>query len=321
MAAESITLITPTWRGDLAHFRLLRESLEHSGLSGALHKVVVQSEDLDYFTSFVDHNVEVLSTSEVLPEIVERLRIRARSIEHLLGRHLTRQLGSLARISGWPDWPKYTGWHTQQICKLKLAAEACSDYAVVIDSDVVVCPDASPSCFLPEGRGSSVSCYSTWAHSAELSSKVRNWVTQATKLLGTTPYDGDRINHYFDTPFIFHVPSLNELFRYLEDRYRERWWDVLLKQPPRRWSEFATYKAFLALKSSRGTDIEWSPTDHVQYIFDASDPTVLLNKVRGYFDDPVVKFVTVHSQSKGRQLWSADSWVESLLEVIREMPQ
>ncbi len=51
---QRTVLITPTWAGDFEHFRLMRASLEHSGLSHLPHYVVVQHEDLELFREFAD---------------------------------------------------------------------------------------------------------------------------------------------------------------------------------------------------------------------------------------------------------------------------
>jgi len=311
----SFILVTPTWSGDLEHFKLLRASLERSGLQSIPHKAVVQAEDLSVFSEFESGPLTLLSTADVLPTTVERKRLRARAYERAFGRHVTRIAGSMARKIGFPAWPHYTGWHTQQICKLKLAVESNCDYAVVIDSDVVVCPDATPATLFPEG--SEVVCYATWIEPPNLISKVRNWVSQAKHLVQALPEQDGRINDYFDTPFVIHVPTLRALFEWLESKHGEPWWNVLLDQPPRRWSEFATYKAFLARRQTDyGQNVVWTDTGHIRYIFDTSDAERLSREVALCFKDPSIKFVTIHSQSTGRKLWSVENWSGQLMNLI-----
>ncbi|WP_309045805.1 DUF6492 family protein [Marinobacter sediminicola] len=314
-AAPSFILITPTWSGDLEHFRLLRASIERSGLRDIPHATVVQAEDRHAFSGFEGGSLTMLSTADVLPAALEQRRLKARAYERLFGRHVTRIAGSLSRKIGVPSWPHYTGWHTQQICKLKLAAESECDYAVVIDSDVVVCPDATPAELLP--AGSAIACYATWGSPESLISKVRNWVNQASLLVHAKPEHNGRINDYFDTPFIIHVPTLRALFEWLESEHGEPWWSVLLKQPPRRWSEFATYKAFLARRQTEyGQNVVWADTGHIRYIFDTSDAERLSHEVALCFKDPSIKFVTIHSQSTGRKLWSVEDWSGQLMNLI-----
>ncbi|MGO1692698.1 MAG: DUF6492 family protein [Marinobacter sp.] len=319
-AAPSFILITPTWSGDLEHFRLLRASLERSGLGGIPHKTVVQAEDLHAFNDFEEGSLALLSTADVLPAIVETRRVRARAYEQLLGRHATRIAGSIARRVGFPAWPHYTGWHTQQICKLKLAAESNCDYAVVIDSDVVVCPDATPAALFPEEGA--IACYATWNEPSNLISKVRNWVGQAHHLVQALPEHNGYINDYFDTPFAIHVPTLRALFEWLESEHGEPWWSVLLKQPPRRWSEFATYKAFLARRQHEyDQNVVWADTGHIRYIFDTSNAESLCHEVATCFKDPAIKFVTIHSQSTGRKLWSVQDWSGQLMSLIKKQDE
>ncbi|MDX5299122.1 MAG: DUF6492 family protein [Gammaproteobacteria bacterium] len=311
----SLVLITPTWAGDLGHFKLLRASLQRSGLCGIEHRVVVQTEDVARFRTVQDGTWTLLSTAEVLPAEVEHRRCRAKRLEQMVGRDVTRLAGSLARRIGWPQWPGYTGWHTQQIAKLKLAAESGCEYAVILDSDVIVCPDAQPADLLPAGSG--IACYATWAQPGACISKVRNWIRQADRLIGASPLRDGQVNHYFDTPFLLHVPTLNALFAWLEAEQGQPWWKVMFAQPPRRWSEFATYKAFLARLQAQGEAIQWLDTQHIRYIFDASDTERLKTDVAACFRDPHVKFVTIHSQSTGRQLWSVEQWGADIDALIR----
>ena len=68
---------------------------------------------------------------------------------------------------------RYTGWHTQQISKLAAAAESVVDTVLVMDSDLVVLQEASPSDFLDaDGR---VVCFQRSAPAAEVGGKVVKW--------------------------------------------------------------------------------------------------------------------------------------------------
>jgi hypothetical protein len=107
----------------------------------------------------------LLSTRDVMPAEVERRRVRARRLSERFGRNFTRICGSLKRLVSWPLWPSYTGWHTQQLCKLKLATELDCDTAVVIDSDVLVTPHADAGDFFGD---SGVVCFAHWQHRSEL---------------------------------------------------------------------------------------------------------------------------------------------------------
>ncbi|WP_150914422.1 DUF6492 family protein [Marinobacter halotolerans] len=308
-----IVFITPTWAGDFEHFRVMRASLEHSPLARFLHYVVVQDEDLSLFEEFRDRpGLTLLSTRDVLPVDVERRRVKARRLSQRLGRNLTRICGSLKRVVSWPAWPSYTGWHTQQLCKLKLASELDCDLAVVIDSDVVVTPNAMADDFSAQ---SGVLCYAQWQRRSELRGKVKHWLEESERLLGVEP-DSERVNVYFDTPFVLDRAVLNQALRELEAKQGKPWWDALLSRPPRRWSEFGVYKAFLA---SRQNELkpEWREPAFFRYLYDTRDPETVVSQVKSFMHDPQVHYVTIHSQASGRHEWPAEDFLVPILSDLK----
>jgi len=309
-----LVFITPTWAGDLDHFRLMRASLEQSPLGKYPHYAVVQTEDLPLFDEFRDSpGLTLLSTRDVLPAEVERRRVRARRLSERFGRNFTRICGSLKRVVSWPLWPSYTGWHTQQLCKLKLATELDCDTAVVIDSDVLVTPHADAGDFFGD---SGVVCFAHWQHRSELRGKVRNWSLESERLAGMTSEQSD-VNVYFDTPFVFDRKLLDWALRELESSSGKDWWSTLLARPPRRWSEFGYYKAFLASRENQ-IDIEWRQPAFFRYLFDTRDPKTVVDQVCSFMRDPQVHFVTIHSQASGRHEWSAEDFLVPILSDLRD---
>lgn len=312
-----IVFITPTWAGDLEHFRVMRTSLEYSPLARFQHYVVVQDEDLPLFEEFRDRpGLTLLSTRDVLPADVERRRVKARRLSGRLGRDLTRICGSLKRVISWPVWPSYTGWHTQQLCKLKLASELDCDRAVVIDSDVVVTPNANSGDF--SGK-SGVVCYAQWQKRSELRGKVKHWLAESEMLLGIEP-ESELVNVYFDTPFVLDRALLNQALGELEAKQGKPWWAAFLSRPPRRWSEFGFYKAFLA---SRQNELnpelkpEWREPTFFRYLYDTRDPETVVSQVRSFMQDPQVHYVTIHSQASGRHEWPAEDFLVPILSDLK----
>lgn len=304
-----IVFITPTWAGDLEHFRVMRSSFEHSPLARFQHYVVIQHEDLGMFEEFRDRpGLTLLSTREVLPEEVERGRVRARWLSERLGRNFTRICGSLKRSLSWPSWPSYTGWHTQQLCKLKLASELDCDKAVVIDSDVVVTPQADAADFSAD---SGVLCFAQWQKRSELRGKVKNWLAESERLVGESPAS-EWVNVYFDTPFVLDRKLLTMALRELESASGKKWWSALLDCPPRRWSEFGYYKAFLASRENQ-LDVEWRKPTFFRYIYDTHDPEAVVSQVRSFMQNAQVHYVTIHSQASGRHQWPADDFLAPIL--------
>lgn len=310
--AEAI-LLTPTWAGDLEHFELLRASLARSPLSALKHHVVVQTEDLPLFEAFAQEpNLVLRSTAEVLPPQVEKRRLQALRISAYAGRHLTRISGSLRRTIGWPRWPSYTGWHTQQLCKLAVANETDCPTTIVLDSDVIVTPAARLEDFrAPEA----VVCFANWQPLQSLSGKVRKWVENAAQLMGEAPLtETQSINSYFDTPFVFDGNVVRAMLNHLEQQSGLPWWQHLLNQPPRRWSEFGLYKQFLSQWTQQTVD--WRPPDHMEYLFDTRDADAVVKRVVDIFEKPDTHYITLHSQSSGKHDWNAHGYTERLQEWI-----
>ncbi len=304
--SDSLCLVTPTWAADVEHFKLMRLSLDYSALADLPHHVIVQTEDMGQFDQYRDHpSINLVSSEDVLPREVERKRVRARAMRDSLGRDATRILTSLARYLGWPQWVRYTGWHTQQLIKLCMAADSGSENVVVLDSDVVVTKHASERDFVSPGK---IVCIAEVGGKDAVNSKVRNWNDQARSLwdISTTTND---MEMYFDTPLILHGLAVRNMLYELEQTYQASWWHVLLSQPPRRWSEFATYIKYLR-HMNHGFDLEWRDTGMCRYIFDASDPAWLEQLFIKYYQDPESHYITIHSQSSGRQLWDADAYID-----------
>lgn len=303
-------LITSTWAGDLDHFRVMRRSVEMSPLADLPHYVVVQTEDLPLFAEFSErHNLRLISTAEILPADVESKRIRARRISQKMGRNVTRIAGSLRRKLSWPSWPSYTGWHTQQLCKLLMASNADCDAAIVLDSDVLVTPNACPEDFI----SNDIMCFGSWQDRTKLKGKAKNWIEQSEALVHAQSRS-DSVNTYFDTPFVFNTKMLCRMLAYLESRSGKLWWQVLLDRPPRRWSEFGVYKAYLTHHSD--SPVRWREPEFCRYIYDTSDPAQIISTVRVMINDPGIHFITIHSQSAGRQTWDAGAYLGALLKII-----
>ncbi len=313
--SQQVCLLTPTWAGDRQHFELLRASVERSALKSLRHHIVVQTEDMDVFRQYAGSGVDLVSTADILPAEVEKRRRKARQYGARFGRDMTRIMGSLARRIKWPGWVHYTGWHVQQISKLALAAASDIDNVVVLDSDVVVTHHARADDFLDARR---IVCFEHKGPAHLADRKVRNWNRQAQKLFGGHLPAGSEIDIYFDTPFVFHAPLVRSMMSWLEMHHKQTWWKVLLRQPPRRWSEFATYRTYLRLFADQ-QHIDWRSDRVMRYLFDANDPQTVRSRFLQLLQDTDSHYVTIHSQSSGRQLWGADEYVPLLLPLLHEI--
>lgn len=309
------TLLTVTWSGDLEHFAMLRTSLSRSALAHCQHIVIVQSEDLPLFQRFEAPGLTLRTTKDVLPGDVEEQRLHARRQQARWGRRGTILAGSLARRVGRPQWPRYTGWHTQQVSKFAAAVACGARTVVVMDSDVIVTPHARPSDFLPP-KPATVCCFEHWGGVEQLSRKVRHWQQSANRLLQLPQQNETRFDIYYDTPFILDAGALQALLDWLESRYQQPWWRCLVSCPPRQWSEFGLYRAWL--RHYYSGDVLWRGTDFVGYLYDASDPERLAADFRKLVHERQCHYVTIHSQSSGRENWGPKDYADSVLDLLSE---
>lgn len=299
--------LTVTWSADSRHFALLHHSLGMSALRSIPHHVVVQHEDLPLFHSFAGGQVHLHSSRDVLPIEVEDHRNRARNWQRHLGRGPTRLAGSLARHLGHPNWVRYTGWHTQQLTKLAFVAASEVDTVVVMDSDLIVTPHACAEDFLQPGQ---IVCYRDERSVEGLRGKVRHWQQTACRLFDDSFSVGESFDGYYDTPFVLHAPTVRAMLAWLEQRYHRPWWLTLVQQPPRRWSEFGIYKHFL--RHHQTQPVDWRNAEIMGYLFDARDIPHLTRQFAELIEQQKAHCITIHSQSSGRQLWTADTYGDSI---------
>lgn len=299
--------LTVTWSADHSHFSLLHHSLGLSSLRSIPHHVVVQHEDLPLFHNFAGGQVTLHSSRDVLPSAVEDRRNSARSWQRHLGRGPTRLAGSLTRHLGYPNWVRYTGWHTQQLTKLAFVAASEVDTVVVMDSDLIVTPHACAEDFLRPGQ---IVCYRDERPATGLRGKVRHWQRTACRLFDDPFSVGESYDGYYDTPFVMHAPTVRAMLAWLERRYDRPWWSTLVRQPPRRWSEFGIYKHFLRHHQSQPVD--WRNAEIMGYLFDADDISDLTRQFAELIERRRTHCITIHSQSSGRQLWTADTYGDAI---------
>ena len=315
LESSPLTLLTVTWSADLEHFALLRESLMRSALADCPHTVIVQTEDLPLFQHFSTPGLTLRPTAEVLPTDVEARRRQARRQQSRWGRRGTILAGSLARRMGWPHWPRYTGWHTQQLCKLAAATSCDARTVAVLDSDVIVTPHARIEDF-ESPQPKSVYCLQQWQSADRASRKVRHWQHSTSKLLELPEHNDEQVDAYYDTPFIFDVAALRAMLAWLESRHRQPWWRSLLDCPPRQWSEFDLYRSWL--RHYYPGEVTWRGTDFIGYLYDASNPERLAVAFRNLVHGQRCHYVTIHSQSSGRQNWGPKDYADTVLKLLAE---
>jgi hypothetical protein len=116
----SVSLITPTYRGDYERSVLLFESVDRFVTSFERHYVIVHDEDLALFERFHGGRRVVMRASELLPTWLHEIPL----------------LRWRRRRYFWSFRAKpVRGWHTQQLVKIKAAAVLPEDRYCLIDSD------------------------------------------------------------------------------------------------------------------------------------------------------------------------------------------
>jgi hypothetical protein len=116
----TVSLITPSYRGDYERSGLLFESVDRYVTSFEKHYVIVHDEDFALFRKFHTGRRVVMRASELLP-------VWLREIPLIRWRR---------RQYWWSFRAKpVSGWHTQQLVKIKAAASLPEDRFCLIDAD------------------------------------------------------------------------------------------------------------------------------------------------------------------------------------------
>jgi hypothetical protein len=135
---RSLCILTPSCRGDLAQFAVLRESIRVFAPE-IPHVVLVHTEDYRRFRKRfqAEPNLEIIPTAAVLPREIERRR---------------RKSGPKWLTGNWFGGRQIRGWHAQQLAKIFALASARYEAALFVDSDVFICRPLQARDFYVDGR-------------------------------------------------------------------------------------------------------------------------------------------------------------------------
>lgn len=317
MSPPRIALLTPTWRGDFDHFRLLRRSLTRFGLGDAEHHVVVQTEDRELFAPLVSGGMRLHTTADILPPEVEAGRIECLRRSRHDNRHMARLRRSLNKRFGWYNWIRHYGWQIQQITKLQAPAVLDADIFVVLDSDLILCKPLRLEEFAPNGKALLMECpMKLRRHGPGLEHR---WAETAHHLLGQPFDDTQEINTRVGTPFVFDRQVVLALHQELEQRHHLPWHQTLLRQKPASWSEFALYNCLATayvgqrIQSGfghgrlRGTVVHSNQADSRNF-----------ERVRQALSLPHVSFIVFQSEARNDDAWELPRLEAFLDEVFSQ---
>jgi hypothetical protein len=200
----SLCILTPTYRGDIEQFSLLRRSIRHFAPS-LPHFAIVHTEDWSVFHKRFrsEPMLEIISTADVLPASVERRR---------------RKTGAKWRTGAWWYGRMVKGWHAQQLAKIFALAECPYEDVVFLDSDVFVCRTLDPSYFYVDGK---LKLFRQRALNAE----AADFDVSTHEILGNplNRIPVDNLYDYIYHPACFRKSTAQRLLQEFQDRGRKRW--------------------------------------------------------------------------------------------------
>jgi hypothetical protein len=218
----AVSLITPTFSGDLESCRLLCDSIDAFATGYDKHYLVVADADLPLFQSFRSPKRDVLPDSVLLPGALHPLRA-----------FLKWKNRQYYWVSG-AGLPVY-GWHIQQLRKIAMTLSQPCPRVICIDSDnCFVRPfDAAKAAAGPRSP--------LYLDRGAITSKLPNhvlWQKNAYHMLGRQepPLPG---NDYIGQMIVWDRESLQQIVARLETVTRRAWWKALCRV--RHFSEYILY--------------------------------------------------------------------------------
>jgi hypothetical protein len=186
VTGPALTVVTPSYAGDLERFRLLCESFDRHASPDVEHLVMVADHDMAHFAAFAGPRRRLVKDSECLPAWLKPIR------QPWNGRHIW--IGLHPR---YPLWPM-RGWHIQQIRKLLAARFSRGSNLLMADSDTVFTKPFSAD-VVRLGNGTRLYCVPRYIDPAQPQHYLHPlWFHCAAALLkvpdATPPYD-DYINN------------------------------------------------------------------------------------------------------------------------------
>lgn len=305
--------LTPSWRGDLGHFRLQRKTLAHFGLDDSPHHVVVQTEDMELFRPLETGGVVLHATADVLPPSVEAGRQDCLRRSAGGNRHIARLRRSANKRFGWFPWVRYYGWQIQQITKLAAPVALDLDVTVVLDSDTLICGPVNLAQTTVDQQ--TIHIRSPQIINTETPGISHRWLATAHRLLDIPHHDTNLSNGRLGTPVVFDKATLSALMRKLGPH----WYDKLLSLPPASWSEFALYNTYAEhFARNQLAPMDNSPFWRVSVLADDDQRHQATTLIRQAFADPDYRFLTIQSDARDQAKWKGDDFSAIVEDVMSQ---
>lgn len=220
----TVSLITPSYRGDLERSALLFESVDRYVTSFERHYVIVHDADYDLFAKFNGGRRIVLRASEFLPAWLHEIPL----------------IHWRKRKYWWSFRAQpVSGWHTQQLVKIKAASSLPEDRYCLIDSDNVffrtfdvstIAPPHAPILRIDRNRAN------------EQVPSHMTWVRTARKILGL-PAPTFPADDFIDQIIIWDKSIVKAMIDRIEQVTAREWAETLCRE--RDFSEYMIYGNFV----------------------------------------------------------------------------
>lgn len=301
--------MSPTYRGDLDRFQLLRESLTAYGQGHIRHYALIDTEDKPLLESLELPNVLAVTTAELLDPEIEAGRL---AYNRSGGRTYKRWQRSFNKRFGWfPDARCY-GWQIQQLLKLAAPAVLPERVFVSFDSDLIACGAFGLDDFVRDGQ---VALYES-RFALEAPKKPGGWHGNACKLLGLRDpvRIGEETADYVAQPFVFEKSHTQALQHWLAQFHGRPWWQGVLDLPLGGWSEFMIYGEFVRSHLGYAGVFRQPIRAHSYWIHRDEQFRNAEALIRDAFDDPEIHFLCLQADDHG--VWTLDRFSRIVRECI-----
>lgn len=297
----SLAVVTPTCARDLAHFGLLRRSLE-AFAPQLTHVAIVQTEDLPAFAGHRnDPGLQLLSTADLLPADIERER-RKRAGRSM---RLNRLERSLQKRFGWFPRASCDGWHVQQLTKFEASRRLPYDGLLVLDSDAFLTRPFRFEDLLVDGLRP---IYASW----QAGVTPNHWL-RAAHALWRQPLPESGQYWYVSQPYLFERQTMQGLCAHLEAMYQRPWMEALLAMKPGDLSEFNIYGVYAQQLAPTDGRCVVAGDPRTRWIFSKGDRLTLKACLDEAFSaDGNIQFVILQSDRH----WPIEPWREEILDRI-----
>jgi hypothetical protein len=287
--------VTPTYRGDLERFVLLRDSIVAFGQGDVPHYALINTEDVELLESLRLRSVIPIPSADLLTPPIEARRL---AYARQGGRRWKRFKRSVNKRTGWFDDARYHGWQIQQVLKLQVPTRLQHEVYVSFDSDIVVAAPFSAQDFVRDDR---VVLYERPVVVRD-GAKPNRWYTNACRLIGhPQPVAGGTVHYdYVAQPFVFEKRVILLLQAWLEQRYRRPWWESLFAEPLGAWSEFMIYGAFLRHQLAHAGVFTEVANDNNVWLETETQRQQAVDVIREAFDNPLKKFLVLQADHHER---------------------